>query len=63
MSYPRVFMHKKTGELVEVTKSWFGVVIWLKDYDLMNPYLPPEPFTCIFDDDRRFKHYIDLGEL
>jgi hypothetical protein len=56
-------MDKKTGELVEVTKSWLGVVIWLKDYDLMNPYIPPEPFTYICDDDRRFNRYIDLGEL
>lgn len=59
---PHIVMHKETGQLAELTKSWFGYIIWLKDFEEL-----PNDMTyldyVIFDDDKRFKQYEVLGEL
>lgn len=58
----KVMMHKKTGKLVEMTDSWFGKVIWLVDFDYLNPYEIAAFPSVIYDDDKRFKNYIEIGD-
>lgn len=59
-----VWMHKKTGNLVEhVTGSWIGNIIF---YGMMIGMLCVEPGDpIIFDDDPRYKpdEYENLGKL
>lgn len=56
-------MHKKTGDLKEMTKSWMGWVIWLMDYDkIPKGSLAVWPYL-IYNDDVRFKDYEIVGAL
>lgn len=58
-----VVMHKRSGELKEMTKSWMGYVIWMAEYDDI-----PKHAICIwpyviYDDEKRFNDYVILGDL
>lgn len=58
-----VVIHKKTGKLAEMTKTWMGFVIWLVEFDDL-----PKDTLCIwphvlYDDDVRFQNYELVGGL
>ncbi len=59
----KIVMHKKTGELKEMTESFLGQVIWLVDYDK----IPSNKIACfpyvIYDDNIMFNDYETLGDL
>jgi DNA gyrase inhibitor GyrI len=58
-----VAIHKKEGGLVEVTKSWIGLVIWLQEYDLIpKGSVAIWPYV-IYHDDPRFNDYEIIGSL
>lgn len=59
----KVVMHKKTGDLKEMSYNLdFGNIIWLLDYDEI-PKDSKVSSCCIFSDDKRFKEYEIISEL
>jgi len=59
----RVAINKRTAKLVEVTSSFMGDVIWLKDYGTIDPRALAIYPLVIYSDDKRFNDYEILGEL
>lgn len=58
-----VVINRKTAELAEMTHSWFGLVIWLMEFnDIPEGTRATYPYL-IYDDDKRFKDYDVIGEL
>lgn len=56
-------INKKTGELAEMTRSWFGEIIWLVDFDLIpKDVIAGRPYL-LFNDTIEFKDYEVLGDL
>jgi hypothetical protein len=59
----KLVLNTRTFEIAEMTKSWFGNIIWLVEYnDIPKGSLAGYPHL-IFDDDERFKHYKIIGDV
>jgi hypothetical protein len=57
----KVMMNIKNGDLAEMTRSWFGDVIWLVDFESINPGTIAKFPIVIYSDDERFNDYVQIG--
>lgn len=60
---PQAVMHKRTGAIKEMRKTWMGLVIWMMEHE----EIPKDAIACwpyiIYEDDKKFFDYEILGKL